>query len=277
MEPTDVGPVAVLPAEAFRIPREKPIPEPKGETVWEKFAREKGIKKRKRERMVFDEQTEEYKPRFGYKGINQGEEEHAIIEVGEGQDPYADPWAAARAGKKARVEKNEKHRERNAERLSVGKGRGKKGKHAAVTYDPSSVPGIPVNLESSTGSDPSSNRKRGKQGVRSALQLVQHSTASMGRYDEVRYGEPEKKIRGKKRSFRDNLSTLSTEKKTMKDQMRIVEDKIHKKKTGVTNSLAPYEGILPDAPSNAFKQKKGKLGVKATKGSEGKKKKGGKK
>ena len=128
MEPTDVGPVAVLPVETFRIPREKPIPEPKGETVWEKFAREKGIKKRKRERMVFDEQTEEYKPRFGYKGINQGEESHAIIEVGEGQDPYADPWAAARASKKARVEKNDKHRERNAERLAVGKGRGKKSK-----------------------------------------------------------------------------------------------------------------------------------------------------
>jgi hypothetical protein len=54
----------------------------------------------------------------------------------------------------------------------------------------------------------------------------------------------------------------------MKDQMRIVEDKIYKKKAGITNSLAAYEGILPDAPSNAFKQKKGKGGAKATKGFE---------
>ena len=77
--------------------------------------------------------------------------------------------------------------------------------------DPSSVPGIPVNLEGPS-SDSSATRKRGKQGVRSALQLVQHSTASMGRYDESRFGEPERRIRGKKRSFRDNLTAHSTEK-----------------------------------------------------------------
>lgn len=44
----------------------------------------------------------------------------------------------------------------------------------------------------------------------------------------------------------------------MKAQLRIVEDKVDKKKRNVTNSLAPYEGILPDAPSDSFKQKKGK-------------------
>ena len=202
MEPTDVGPVAVLPNQIFRLPREKPVPEPKGETVWEKFAKEKGIKKRKRERMVFDESTEEYKPRFGYKGINQGVDEHAIVEVKDGQDPYADPWAAARQDKKARVDKNEKHRQRNIERLAVGKGRGKKGKGpqaygknlkpfrtpfvniywCLLVVDPAAVPGIPVSLDGpSVASDPGAGRKRGKQGVRSALQLAQHSTASMGR------------------------------------------------------------------------------------------------
>lgn len=50
----------------------------------------------------------------------------------------------------------------------------------------------------------------------------------------------------------------------MKAQLRIVEDKVHKKKMNVTNSLAPYEGILPDAPSDAFKQKKGKGKVHST-------------
>lgn len=44
----------------------------------------------------------------------------------------------------------------------------------------------------------------------------------------------------------------------MKAQLRIVSDKLSKKRSGVTNSLAPYEGILPDAPTEAFKQKKGK-------------------
>ena len=44
----------------------------------------------------------------------------------------------------------------------------------------------------------------------------------------------------------------------MKSQLRIVTDKVDKERKGVTNSLAPYEGIIPDAPTDTFKQKKGK-------------------
>lgn len=55
----------------------------------------------------------------------------------------------------------------------------------------------------------------------------------------------------------------------MKQQLRIVEDKIHKKAAGITNSLAPYEGILPDAPSDTFRQKKGKGGYGGPGGSDG--------
>jgi regulator of ribosome biosynthesis len=56
-----------LPAPTTTLPREKPLPKPKEETRWEKFAKEKGIVKRKRERMVFDETAQEWKPRFGFK------------------------------------------------------------------------------------------------------------------------------------------------------------------------------------------------------------------
>jgi hypothetical protein len=65
----------------------------------------------------------------------------------------------------------------------------------------------------------------------------------------------------------------------MKAQLRIVEDKISKKARHVTNSLAPYEGILPDAPSDTFRQKKGKgkvTGKAATGGGSGGAKKAGK-
>lgn len=40
--------------------------------------------------------------------------------------------------------------------------------------DPANTPGIPLDIKEKTA-------KRGKEGVRRALQLVQHSTASMGR------------------------------------------------------------------------------------------------
>ena len=44
--------LAELPAPIYRLPREKPVPEEKAETKWEKFAKTKGITKTKRSRMV---------------------------------------------------------------------------------------------------------------------------------------------------------------------------------------------------------------------------------
>lgn len=63
--------------------REKPIPQPKKETRWEKFAKEKGITKKKKSRMMWDEASQEWKPRWGYGRANAGEEEEPIIEVKE--------------------------------------------------------------------------------------------------------------------------------------------------------------------------------------------------
>jgi hypothetical protein len=58
---------ALLPEPSATIPRDKPLPQQKGETKWEEFAREKGIKKRKRERMVYHEEDGKWKPNWGYK------------------------------------------------------------------------------------------------------------------------------------------------------------------------------------------------------------------
>ena len=43
----------------------------------------------------------------------------------------------------------------------------------------------------------------------------------------------------------------------MKSQLRIVSDKVDIKKRGITNSMASYEGIIPDLPGDSFRQKKG--------------------
>jgi hypothetical protein len=74
----------------------------------------------------------------------------------------------------------------------------------------------------------------------------------------MRPGEPTRKLSGKKRSFRDNFTPLGDEQQAMKAQVRFVADKKQKKAKGVTNSLAAYEGILPDAPSLSFKKTKGR-------------------
>ncbi len=122
VQPSEVGPVAKLPEkELTRLPREKRIPEPKAPTKWELFAKQKGIKKKSKERMVYDENQGEFRPRFGYKRANSGIEDIPVVEVKPGQDPYADPWSEELQKKNKRVEKNTKNRLKNEERRNPKK------------------------------------------------------------------------------------------------------------------------------------------------------------
>ena len=56
----------MLPDIVTPMPREKPVPKQKVQTKWEAFAEKKGIEKKKRSRMVYDDDSESYKPRYGY-------------------------------------------------------------------------------------------------------------------------------------------------------------------------------------------------------------------
>jgi regulator of ribosome biosynthesis len=47
--------VAKLPAPTFLLPREKPLPKVKPLTKWQKFAREKGISRKKKSKLNWDE------------------------------------------------------------------------------------------------------------------------------------------------------------------------------------------------------------------------------
>ncbi|CAN0213700.1 unnamed protein product [Pylaiella littoralis] len=188
--PSEVGPVATLPAkEDSTLPRAKPIPTPKAETRWDRFAKEKGIMGSKRGKNVWDEDMKEWRPRHGYKRANDGVLNHAIVEVKSGKDPMADPWSEARVEKKGRVEKNLSNRAKNVERSGGGP-----------------KPGIPVDLmpgpkDGSTGGN--GPAKRGKANTKGALELVQQSTASMGKFDEKRNAEPERrKGKGVRRAFK---------------------------------------------------------------------------
>lgn len=49
---------------SYQAPKIKPP------SKWEEFRRQKGIKKVKRSRMVFDETVKDWKPRWGYKKAN---------------------------------------------------------------------------------------------------------------------------------------------------------------------------------------------------------------
>ena len=67
----DMDVVATLPEPTTEIPREKPVPKARAETKWDRFARQKGIKKvKKRGRLIWDDEVREWRPRFGFKKAN---------------------------------------------------------------------------------------------------------------------------------------------------------------------------------------------------------------
>jgi len=190
VERTAQGPVALLPLRGLTLPREKPLPEAKKQTRWEKFAEEKGIEKKKRGRMVWDDMEQKWAPRTGYKRAY-GEDETPILEVKTGEDPNADPWDRQKEEKKARVAKNDHQRAKNDERA----GR----RTAAITA------GLPVDMptgpKAKKGEVREATKQKGKAGGAAALALAQHSTASMGKFDVRRFGEPKQiKVAGTRKA-----------------------------------------------------------------------------
>ena len=91
-EMTDVGPAAILSKERTKFPREKRIPDTKCETKWEIYAKEKRIRKRKRERLEWSETERRYVPTWGYQSVQGGIEEQGFVEVRNGQGRDLDPY-----------------------------------------------------------------------------------------------------------------------------------------------------------------------------------------
>ena len=58
------------------------MPKPKPLTKWEKFAKAKGIQKKKKDKMVWDEDFGEWRRRWGYKKANNPlDKDNWIIEM----------------------------------------------------------------------------------------------------------------------------------------------------------------------------------------------------
>ncbi|RUS29862.1 ribosome biogenesis regulatory protein-domain-containing protein [Jimgerdemannia flammicorona] len=183
---TDVGVVATLPTSRTTVlPREKPLPKLKPPTRWERFANAKGIQKHKKDKMIFDERTGEYVPRWGYKaGPKDDLPEDWLIEVPNGADPMEDQYAKRAGEKKERIAKNKKRQQRNLEE-AAGK---EKGQDAREVRDA---------------------RKRQ---LAEAIAVSKTATASVGKFDKKLEGEP--KAKGLKRKFEPNIADLKTEKES---------------------------------------------------------------
>lgn len=107
-----------LPQPTSELPREKPLPKAKEPTKWELFAAKKGIKaKEKSGKMVYDENSGEWVPKWGYKGKNKAMDNQWLVEVDDKvkgtADELIDPRTLARAERKKLVKRNQLQHKRN--------------------------------------------------------------------------------------------------------------------------------------------------------------------
>ncbi|EAT88902.2 hypothetical protein SNOG_03697 [Parastagonospora nodorum SN15] len=108
----------VLPSPSTPLPREKPIPAVKEATKWERFAAKKGIKDKKRDgKLVYDDASGEWVPKWGYKGKNKDGENDWLVEVDESKEAKTgeahDARADSRRERKDRMKRNERKQRNN--------------------------------------------------------------------------------------------------------------------------------------------------------------------
>lgn len=114
--------LVTLPDPLFKLPREKSIPKPKEPTRWEKFAAKKGIQKKGKEgKLVFDEESQKWVNKWGYKGINKKIDNQWAVEVassddkGNSEEALLDPRKLHRDERKTLIKKNLHQQKRNRE------------------------------------------------------------------------------------------------------------------------------------------------------------------
>lgn len=180
---TDDGRLVDLPDATTHLPREKPIPKERAPTKWEKFAKEKGIVKKRRDRLVLDEATGEYVPRYGKGGIKSLQRD-VVLPHKEGMADGEDPFAKKRKEKKERVKFEEKKQRRNLGRAE--KARGKMNPVLAMDVAPRGASG---------------RRHIPMEDLKQGISVLQRSTASAGKFDKRVKNEPKVKVVGKRRKF----------------------------------------------------------------------------
>ncbi|RZC39529.1 RRS1 domain containing protein [Asbolus verrucosus] len=149
--------VAKLPKQRFSLPRCKPVPKPRPLTKWQEFAKAKGIVKKKKSKLSWDEQLKKWIPLYGFRRTTAQKEKDWVLEVPQNANPMEDQFAKKIEAKSERVAKNELQRLRN-----IAKARNVK------------VPRFGI-----SNPDVSSAKE-----LQAAVTVAKSSTASLGKFQE---------------------------------------------------------------------------------------------
>ncbi|CAN6807728.1 unnamed protein product [Brassica oleracea] len=248
------GPLVQLPPPTTKLPREKHLPRPKPPTKWEEFALKKGIQKRKKDKIVYDETTDKFKRRHGYDRVND-DNDIPIIEAKASDEPGEDPFAKRLDDKKKRVDKQQQNRLQNL------KSAAKAG--ALPSHVQLAASALPI---TGTKAQP---KKLGKEELGDVAGLAATSTASGGKFDKKLPGEKPPKKQGKHHKYlpvvprygwvdeekeQTNkvlgklLSKHSHEILNVGKAINMYNDKKEKKKSGRSDKLKPKKDITKKKP-----------------------------
>ncbi|KAG7272300.1 hypothetical protein CRUP_014185, partial [Coryphaenoides rupestris] len=230
-----------------------PVPKPRPPTKWEEFAKLKGIQKKKKTNLVWDEVSKEWKRRHGFKRAKDDTKEW-LIEVPVMADPNEDQFQKRNAAKKERVAKNELNRLRNIARAQKIK-----------------LPG--VGLTPTDGDQP-----RSKADLVRAADVAMSSTASHGHFqDRLPKEKPRRPAAGKKRKFLPLIGDFSGERQKQLDLLKTMDSK--RPRIDVTKAVNKQmrEDDREEAAARYKKGKKGRSdgGFKGGRGGKGGRGRGG--
>lgn len=215
---TTGGRVVALPAPSTVLPRTLPPPSPAPLTKWEVFARAKGITKKKRERVVWDEATSSFKVRHGYKRVEKNPQSWIVPHkegMGHADEGKEEPFAPRKAARRAAVEKNARAAAANERRagravaVAAPRGKAKKGKGGKARRGvaaPEALTALDVGTTikpsaTKRGSSAKGGRYVDKTKLAATVAVSQRATASAGRFDKRVEGEKVAPVRGRKRKF----------------------------------------------------------------------------
>ncbi|SPO32766.1 related to RRS1 - regulator of ribosome biogenesis [Ustilago trichophora] len=232
----EYGPLASLPAFTSKLPREKSMPKPKPLTKWEKFAKQKGIQSRKKDKMIYDENIGEWVPRWGYKGANKDLEEQWIHELKNNGNTDMDPAKTAKKERLAKQAKNEKQRLGNLARAAASS--------AAASSSSASKNGAGGGLGDANAAKlaRAAAREKRKAELEADVLRSRASTASMGKFDKTLKGEQKQK--GIKRKFDPNEKDTSAERANNLALLNKLGTSAMRKKANSANSVGQGDADL---------------------------------
>lgn len=237
---------------AFRIPREKPLPKVKPKTRWEQFAEKKGIEKKKRSKLVWDEESGDWRPRWGFKSVKHEENRRmGIMEVKPGQDPMANPFED-KSTEKQLLKARQKMREiRN--KVEAAGGRLKAGAPELIPRKDGGKKRFGL----------SGGAKRGKEGLREALKAAQIATGSRGKFDRKAPNEATN-VQPKRKKAGPPMSASDERQKYLKTVGRVLET------ATISDSRAAKFAATEEQAANRSRKSSGKGGGKGRGGGSGK-------